>query len=448
MKQIILLLCACAAFSFTQNPKLLNLPENTWMILDTTGIQFDGHTAYSGGTYDRTNHQFLLWGGGHTDGWKNDVLAFDVANNTWKSMYTPTPEASYNCGNVNTTTPGMLLAEHMPASRHTWDGVEFMDHLGKMIAWSQATYSGIWSCPGNTLPADTWLYDYATNQWEYKNAARGTQPAGEGGAGAYDPIGKLYYAMDKDAYYYPRLWSYNAGTDSWKLVATYSDSPGTVVKPALPSDDNIITDRKRQVLYLYPKYYDIKNNQWFTMTGTPGGLPAGGYGMLNSYDEANDALVFVRGSSVYVYHIAQNSWETLSPAGIPAFTREYGRFFYDPVDNVHLLVLMVNYHARTYAYRYKGNSGSAAEIRYASVSRPVVSADPNPFRGSTRISIPGAGRNAHFKIYNLRGEMVKDLGAKRGSEITWEAGNDPAGVYLIRDAVGSGTVIGKIFLMK
>ncbi len=131
------------------------------MVLDSAGIQFDGQAAYSGGTYDRTNHQFLIFGGGHWDGWKNDVLALDIATAKWKSMYTPDP-----------------------ASRHTWDMIDFIDHLGKMIIWSGATYSGIWSCPDNTLPADTWLYDPRSNKWEYKNTARTPQPSDDGGSGA------------------------------------------------------------------------------------------------------------------------------------------------------------------------------------------------------------------------------------------------------------------------
>ncbi len=338
------------AFGFNPNPKLTALAENTWMILDSTGIQFDGHTAYSGGTYDRTNHQFLIFGGGHWDGWKNDVLAFDIATAKWKSMYTPDPASSYNCGNVNSTTPGMLLNSRMPASRHTWDMIDFIDHLGTMIIWSGATYSGIWECPGNTLPADTWLYDYRTNKWEYKNKARGPQPADEGGKGAYDPIGKLYWSLARDTTYQSELWNYNADTDKWTLVIPKGD---------IPWGGMMIVDRKRQILHAYPDFYDIKANQWSTMTNTPSGLSGGPYDYVASYDEANDVLVHVSSNGkVFVYDIARNQWETLSPPGTPSIDGDgtWGRFFYDPVDNVHLFVKPVDYRARTWAYRYKGGA--------------------------------------------------------------------------------------------
>ena len=393
---------ASAAFCFNLNPRLTGLPDNTWMILDSAGIQFDGHTAYSGGTYDRTNHQFLIFGGGHWDGWKNDVLAFNVAANTWKSMYTPTPSASYNCGNVNTTTPGMLLAEQMPASRHTWDAIEFIDHLGKMIIWSQATYSGIWSCPGNTLPADTWLYSYSANKWEYKNVARNAQPAGEGGAGAYDPVGRMYYAVQQDkSDWTTKVWRYNADTDQWTRITPNGTTPSM-------NDHNLVTDRKRQVIYACPQYYDIKNNTWSTLANVPSGL-TGGYGTLASYDEVNDAMVFVRGGSVYVYHIAQTNWETLSPTGIPSITREYGRFFYDPVDNVHLLILMVNYHARTYAYRYKGGAPSAIRAQPPKAAGPAVimtAAQPDAIYDMIGRRV-GTPRRSGIYLYRIQGRIIK-----------------------------------------
>ncbi|MGH8654872.1 MAG: hypothetical protein ACREYE_23130 [Gammaproteobacteria bacterium] len=297
--------------NFNLNPKLVGLKENTWMVLEKNGIEIDGHTAYSGGTFDRTNHQFLIFCGGHRDGWRNDILAFDIASGKWKGMYIPDPESTYNCGNVNSKTPGMLAKTKMPASRHTYDQIDFIEHVGKMIVWSGVTYSGTWDCNGeHIIPPDTWLYDYHTNKWEYKNKARGLQPADEAMSGAYDPIGKLYWALGRyTTYGQTEFWNYDADTDKWTLVKP---------KGHIPDGSVMIVDRKRQILHQYPNFYDIKANQWSTLKNTPSGLSDEYSGFASSYDEVNDALVHVSNGKVFVYHIDRDEWETLSPSGTPS----------------------------------------------------------------------------------------------------------------------------------
>jgi hypothetical protein len=190
-----------------ENPTLAAVPVNTWVVVQEGGIALDGRTAYSGGAYDRVDHQFLVFGGGHWDGSRNDVLALDVATLTWRDLYATDPADAYTCANVSAGQPGMLLSSMLPASRHTYDQIDFVDHLGLLIMWSGPTYSGIWECEGQTIPEDTWLFDYVANTWRYANAARGPQPATEAAVGAYDPVSRRYFAIDRDAYYEARFWS-------------------------------------------------------------------------------------------------------------------------------------------------------------------------------------------------------------------------------------------------
>jgi hypothetical protein len=57
---------------------------------------------------------------------------------------------------------------------------------------------------------------------------------------------------------------------------------------------------------------------------------------------------------VAAFDIAEDRWETLSPAAPkPNPSRCYGRLLYDPVDNAVLLIAAVNSRAQTWAYRYK-----------------------------------------------------------------------------------------------
>jgi hypothetical protein len=435
----------------TPNPDLANIPENTWIKLHENGIHFYGHTAYSGGAYDRKNHQFILFGGGHWDGWQNDIMALDITSGTWKSMYTPTPQSAYNCGNVSSSKPGMLLNEQMPASRHTWDQMEYMDHIGKVLVYSGATYSAIWSCPGQTMPKDTWLYDYATNTWEYKNVARAPQPGGEAGAGAYDPVSGLYYAYMKDAQYRWQMWFYNSVTDKWTLLPGFGPAAQT---------STLLIDRKRQIMWYGNRYdfkirsYDIKTNTWTSHSNIPSGVTE----EYPSYDEKHDVMLFFHEnpSRMSAYHTQTDTWETFNTSGpVPSSVgRCYQRFFYNPVDNVHMLIIQENYWASTYAYRYKeGSSVAKQAVPVVLASDLSVTVSPNPFVAHVELRIADRGlRNlSGMKIYTIDGKLLKNFQSEihsPKSAITWRPEGVPPGVYLLKVTAGSQTVTKRLFLQK
>lgn len=331
-----------------RNPALESLEANTWMVLEEGGITFAGHLAYSGGAYDRVNHQFLIFGGGHWDGYHNDVLAFDVATGTWRTMYASDDEGVYRCDNVSDGTPGMILSSMLPASRHTYDQIEFMDHAAAMVMWSGPTYSGIWGCEEQTIPLDTWLYDFRENRWVYGNAARGPQPAAEAAAGAYDPVSRRYFAIDRDSAHEARFWSYDSAADAWTRLMP----EGTLPPFGLFYDQQLTTDRRRGRLFRYPFVYDVASNTWSELAATG---PAPEAYEAEAYDEANDVFVVPEGDEIRVYHVEESRWEALTPSGDvpPIAAQTYGRFFYDPVDKVHLLVTGNPYESKVYAYRYR-----------------------------------------------------------------------------------------------
>jgi hypothetical protein len=320
----------------------------------------------------------------------------------------------------------------MPASRHTYDQIEFMDHIGKLIMWAGPTYSGIWSCPGNTIPADTWLYDYATNTWEYKNTSRQSQPADEAACGAYDPVGKIYYALHNGA-----TWIYVAEADKWTKLNPTGSAPNGY-------DRSIITDRKRQKLWIWPHSYDIKTNTWTSHSGGPGGLDE------CSYDEVNDVLIFLGSSGLHIYDIADDRWETKSQSNYPGKTRAYQRFFYDPVDNVHLYVIRANYRPQTWAYRYKGGVPVSTAKNVNRNYGFMVLVAPNPFKPVTTIAVECKMQNVKCKmqILNIQGQIVHEFQKSNGNCFTWNAANHPAGVYILKIQAGARIITKKLFLQK
>lgn len=420
-KQLLASTAILASFIFgaTPNPKLTSIPDNTWRLIDTVGIQFYGHAAYSGGAYDRTHHQFLIFGGGHGDGFNNDVLALDISSMTWKSMYPTDPAGAYTCGNVSSSTPGMLLSSGLPASRHTYDQIDFIDHLGKMIIWSGPTYSALWSCPGQLMPADTWLYSWATNQWEYKNTSRQAQPSGESGCGGYDPVGKLYYTLHNIGGCWGQLFSYDADLDKWTSLSP--SGPEFVLCGRM-----MTVDRKRQRLWLYPLYYDIKLNTVVQVSAS--GAPSAG--LAESYDEANDVLVFYKDQQIYAYHTDQNQWELLSPANAPDPGHgPYGRFFYDPVDNVFLLIKWNGCCAQTWAYCYK-RTPTPAEAMPARLA-PAITLSPNPAGSTVTVNLPSGANN--LGLYDIRGKMTGKTGR------TFDVSDLAEGLYIVKVKTNGAT---------
>jgi len=81
---------------------------------------------------------------------------------------------------------------------------------------------------------------------------------------------------------------------------------------------------------------------------------------------------------------------------------------------------------------------------------PALCAYPNPFRGSTKISIGNESlAGAEIAIYNLRGQLVRSWKDLRTEDITWDGKDErsmevPSGVYLIKYSKGSQAQVGKI----
>lgn len=106
------------------NPVLAAIPDNVafdlgayecepWPICAT-------NTAYSGMVYDRDRHQMLIFGGGHSATYRDDVEVFDYASLTWKSAYPPTPCEERTLENVDPQR-AMWRSSGLPISRHSYD---------------------------------------------------------------------------------------------------------------------------------------------------------------------------------------------------------------------------------------------------------------------------------------------------------------------------------------
>jgi hypothetical protein len=100
---------------------------------------------------------------------------------------------------------------------------------------------------------------------------------------------------------------------------------------------------------------------------------------------------------------------------------------------------------------------SVSGVSTPDVSGILMDASPNPFSGSTRISIttPGGGP-VSVEIFDISGRRVRTLlatGTARDRAIDWNGAGDhgvrlPSGIYFCRVESGSGRVIRRLVLIR
>jgi hypothetical protein len=89
-------------------------------------------TEYSGFTYDPLGQQMLLFGGGHSTTFRDDVDVFDLATLTWQSAYQTTLCADMTVANFD-STEGKWISTGHPTSRHSYDLLVVPESTGELV---------------------------------------------------------------------------------------------------------------------------------------------------------------------------------------------------------------------------------------------------------------------------------------------------------------------------
>jgi hypothetical protein len=113
--------------------------------------------GWNGGALDTKRHRILIWGGGHNGYWGNEIYAFNIDPLAWERLYEP-------CLNPNTNIKDPN-PDGTPNSRHTYNGLAYLEHADKLFATGGALSSPLGSC-GAKL---TWIFDGETRKWTSMN---------------------------------------------------------------------------------------------------------------------------------------------------------------------------------------------------------------------------------------------------------------------------------------
>ena len=310
------------------------LPPGTWVRL--AGPSWDvpqGILAYSGMAVDGKGGRVLLFGGGHADYWGNEVWAWDIPTRAWRRLTEPTPRGRYATTRFDwDDKPGMFPNLGLPVSRHTYDSVEFVDHLGLMFAAGSSTFSGnerekLWDrYPAATTGPfkdkgwgsfDVWLFDPAKAAWHYR------RPAAEMGDGgnlcAYAPDAGVLVVMRSGSwggFRGPML--YDPAKDRWEPTAAMKAK----VKPNTGIHQTAAYDTRRRRVYLVGGStqsdalwaYDLARDAWLPITPAAGELPDLKDAAGSAYCPDADALVTFGPAGTWVYHPGPNRWQPVGPA--------------------------------------------------------------------------------------------------------------------------------------
>jgi hypothetical protein len=109
---------------------------------------------YSGGTYDSTRDELLVWGGGHGDYPGNEVYAFSRATGKWARLTERSPYSA--------TQTVDALADGNPAARHTAASLAYLK-LGGLDGFFVHGGS-LW--PGGHPTAGSWFFHRDALKWE------------------------------------------------------------------------------------------------------------------------------------------------------------------------------------------------------------------------------------------------------------------------------------------
>jgi hypothetical protein len=131
--------------------------------------------AWNGGVADEKRDRLIVWGGGHSDYFGNEVYALDLNRMTLLRITEPSPV-------VNVMSCPETYTDGRPSARHTYGGLTYLAARDSMFV-----YGGSKAACG-FMTASTWAFDLAKTEWKSLDPHLGDSPANNPGAIAeYDP---------------------------------------------------------------------------------------------------------------------------------------------------------------------------------------------------------------------------------------------------------------------
>jgi hypothetical protein len=284
------------------------------------GVPANLIAAWSGGAVDTSRNRLLVWGGGHSDYWGNEMYALDLGTLSIRRIIEPSPfTASANCTSA--------LSDGTPTSRHTYDGLAYIAHADRFFAVN----GSLAPCGGGE--AATWTYHFATGKWQLMVAESPTLTFGT--MAVYDPQTRLVYVKDAGSSFFSYSLENNRYTklNTTELFVDYHLSA-------------TIDTRRRKFVMIGDgvQVIDLNTRKMTTMATTNApGFVTGKQSPGIDYDPVADRIVAWHGGrNVYALNMDTGAWtQVATGAGPTAPGKEqgtFGRWGYIPQYRVFALI--------------------------------------------------------------------------------------------------------------
>ena len=295
--------------------------------------------AWNGAAFDNENDLMYIWGGGHNDYYGNELYVLDLTNRQMRRITDPAPTAD-----PASQPPQSELFPFdgtQPNSRHTYDGMAFLQHANKLWAFS----GGLAHKQGGSDDI-TWLFDPASNSWAI-DPATGDIPAPVAGVvSAFDPVTKKVFMHDRQAFY---SYEYDASGS----VYTRLNAQGTLglrVSAAIDPVNRrmLIIGDGQQIIY------ELDPSKGYARIDLP---PQGDAEIVDAIapgiaynDKEGKFVAWYGNGKVYTFDMDTFSWTSTAYKNGPGrqiSNGTFGRFAYSTQKDVHLVYNRVEHNGFT-----------------------------------------------------------------------------------------------------
>ena len=188
---------------------------------------------WSGGAADDTHQRLIVWGGGHSDYAGNEVSVLNLSGTpSWERFTSPTMPVPFVWDGKNWEglkpyfvrphDGGQYKPGSSPASRHTYNGLQYVPYQNKLYSFGGSLANG------GFLSQETWTLDMNTKSWTMLGPPYSQAPNYP--TSAYNPTDGHIVMHDKNW----TLFDYDPHTNKWKVLATrvhIDDGTTAVIDP-------------------------------------------------------------------------------------------------------------------------------------------------------------------------------------------------------------------------
>jgi hypothetical protein len=321
-----------AATSAPMPAALANLAPGQWLELPNTKIrsvlpavvQQGSPTAivnaWNGGTVDSARSRLLVWGGGHSDYWGNEMYALDLGSMSIQLIVPPSSHTSE-------ATCTAALPDRTPTSRHVYDGLAYIAHADRMFATDGSL------TPCGYAGGGTWTFGFGTTAWQ-QMLGTGGPTTGYGTMAVYDAATKQVFVKDQADFY-----AYSLESNTYRKLNASTQSVDYHLSATI--------DTKRRKFVMLGdgvKVIDLATNQMTTLatTNTPA-LATSKQSPGLAYDPVADRIVaWHGGGQVWALNLDTGAWTQVAanagPTAAAPVQGTFGRWGYIPQYKLFALI--------------------------------------------------------------------------------------------------------------